>query len=42
MEFVIRASAFGYPRSCDGTHSPVPYDSLTDLMSQEALDLLTG
>ncbi|GAB3458277.1 hypothetical protein GCM10027436_63370 [Actinophytocola sediminis] len=41
-EFVIYASAFGYATACDLTPSAVPYAELTDLMSQEAVDLLTG
>lgn len=40
-EFVIVASEFGYPRACDFSRSPVPYDVLTDLMSPEAVKLLT-
>lgn len=41
-EFVLYASAFGYPTACDLTASAVPYASLTDLMSPAAVELLTG
>lgn len=41
-EFVVMASAFGYPQACDQSPLLVPYDSLTDLMSPEAAALLVS
>lgn len=40
-EFRLHPQQFGYPESCDLTASPVPYASLTDLMSRAAVELLT-
>jgi hypothetical protein len=41
-QFVVMASAFGYPQACDQSPLLVPYDSLTDLMSPEAAALLVN
>jgi eukaryotic-like serine/threonine-protein kinase len=40
-EFRFHPQGFGYPESCDLAGSPVPYTALTNLMSPEAVRLLT-
>jgi serine/threonine-protein kinase len=42
VQFVVMASAFGYPQACDQSPLLVPYDALTDLMSPEAVALLVS
>jgi serine/threonine-protein kinase len=42
VQFVVMASAFGYPQACDQSPLLVPYDAVTDLMSPEATALLVS